>query len=285
MKQGVPLRFLLPALATGGLVFLFVSWRCVSYPALTPRQSAPAPQLVWGDEFDYTGLPDSTRWDYDIGDGCPQLCGWGNNELQVYTARRPENARVENGQLIIEAHRESLQGRAYSSTRLVTRGKADWTYGRIAVRARLPRGRGCWPAIWMLPLKWKYGGWPHSGEIDIMEHVGYEPDSVFSAVHTLAFNGMNGTQQVQSLLLPDAARQFHEYSLRWTPDYLEFMVDGKVFHRFQKQNEQYDHWPFDQPFYLVLNLAVGGNWGGKKGVDESIWPQRFEIDYVRVFDR
>ena len=164
---------------------------CVSYPA--PARKAAAP--VWSDEFDYTGLPDSARWDYDLGDGCPKLCGWGNNELQYYTARRLGNARVENGRLIIEAHREDFEGRQYTSARLVSRHKGDWKYGRIAVRARLPRGRGVWPAIWMLPTHWKYGGWPESGEIDIMEHVGYEPDSVYSALHTKAYNGMAGTQK------------------------------------------------------------------------------------------
>ena len=266
------------------IVLVLLGLHCVSNPALTPEASVQKTnEPIWSDEFDYTGLPDSARWDYDLGDGCPNLCGWGNNEQQYYTARRLNNARVENGHLIIEAHREDWQSRKYSSARLVTRQKGDWQYGHIVVRARLPQGRGVWPAIWMLPTNWKYGGWPESGEIDIMEHVGFEPDSVFGTVHTEAFNGMIGTQVVQSHFLPDAAEQFHEYAIQWRPDHIRFLIDGKVFHTFSKQGDDYTLWPFNQPFYLVLNLAVGGNWGGKMGIDEQIWPQRFEIDYVRVF--
>lgn len=259
-----------------------LGYYCANYQS----RLAPAPahsKLVWSDEFDYTSLPDSTHWTYDLGDGCPEVCGWGNNELQYYTRGRAENARVENGHLIIEAHREAWHGKAYTSARLVTRTKGDWRYGKIAVRARLPKGRGVWPAIWMLPVEWKYGGWPNSGEIDIMEHVGYEPDSVFGTVHTKAYNTMNGKQAVQAHFLPDAASRFHEYTIEWTPERMIFMIDNHVYHTFVNRGADFATWPFNQRFYLLLNLAVGGNWGGKMGVDDSIWPQRLEVDYVRVY--
>ena len=131
-------------------------------------------KLVWSDEFSDTGQPDSTKWNYDLGDGCPNVCGWGNSEMEFYT-NNAKNVRVENDKLIIEAHRDSLGGKAYTSTRIKSKFKGDWLYGRIEVKAKLPRGRGTWPAIWMLSTDWKYGGWPASGEIDIMEHVGHDP--------------------------------------------------------------------------------------------------------------
>lgn len=246
-------------------------------------------ELVWSDEFDYEGLPDSSRWSYNVGDACdlPIGCGWGNNELQYYTERRLENARVENGHLIIEAHREDYQGRDYTSARLLTLGKGDWRYGRMEARARLPQGKGVWAAIWMLPSAGEYGHgeyghWPHSGEIDIMEHVGFLPDSVFGNTHTLAYNGMHNTDEPGSRFLPDAEDVFHTYAIDWQPDRIDFLVDGEKFHEYLRQ-DNYEVWPFDKPFYLVLNIAVGGNWGGRYGVDESVWPQRMVIDYVRVY--
>src|SRR6187551_560970 len=152
-------------------------------------------ELVWADEFKTDGLPDSTKWGYDYGDGCPRNCGWGNNELQYYTSNRKENARVKDGSLIIEARHETMKTREYSSSRMVSKHKGDWTYGKIEVRAKLPKGLGVWPAIWMLPTDWAYGDWPSSGEIDIMEHVGYLPDSVFGTVHTGAYNHRIGTHK------------------------------------------------------------------------------------------
>jgi len=152
--------------------------------------------LVWSEEFNYSGVPDPQKWSYDLGDACnlPCGCGWGNHESQFYTDRL-ENARVENGCLVIEARHEKTGTRDYSSARLVTKNKGDWKYGRIEVRAKLPSGTGIWPAIWMLPTDVTHGGWPRSGEIDIMENVGYLPDSIFGTVHTERFNGMKGTQK------------------------------------------------------------------------------------------
>ncbi|MGI9158170.1 MAG: glycoside hydrolase family 16 protein, partial [Saprospiraceae bacterium] len=200
-------------------------------PAKSLHQDSVSASLLlrWSDEFNYAGLPDSTKWSYDLGDGCPEICGWGNNELQYYTEKRLENARVEKGRLIIEARREKTGARDYSSARLVSRNKGDWRYGRIEARAKLPTGLGTWPAIWMLPTEWKYGGWPASGEIDIMEHVGYLPDSVFGSVHTKAFNHIMGTQSTQGIYVKNCEQAFHVYAVNWTPDYVEFLVDNRPF--------------------------------------------------------
>lgn len=237
------------------------------------------PKLVWSDEFNYTGVPDSGKWNYDLGANN----GWGNNEQQAYT-RLPQNVRVENGNLIIEAHQDSIEGKAFSSTRIISKHKGDWLYGRIEVRAKLPHGRGTWPAIWMLPTDWEYGSWPASGEIDIMEHVGYNPDSVFGTIHTEAYNHIKQTHKSGPIAIPDAAEQFHIYAINWTEDKIEFFVDDIHYYTANKyESDTYKEWPFDKRFHLLMNIAVGGNWGGKEGVDESIWPQKMEIDYVRVY--
>ncbi|NMM48541.1 glycoside hydrolase family 16 protein [Marinigracilibium pacificum] len=240
--------------------------------------------LVWSDEFDYDGNPDPTKWDYDLGDGCPTLCGWGNDELQFYT-KSPENVRVENGQLIIEVHKNREHPeRKYSSARLKTKNKGDWKYGYIEIRAKLPTGRGSWPAIWMLPTNWKYGNWPASGEIDIMEHVGYDPGNIHGTVHTAAYNHNIGTQKGDSISVNDAFDEFHDYAIKWDDKKIDFMVDGKVYNTFINENKGTEAWPFDQKFHLILNIAVGGNWGGSHGVDDSVWPQKMIIEYVRVYE-
>ncbi len=239
-------------------------------------------QLLWSDEFNYEGAPDPENWSYDMGDGCPNICGWGNNELQFYTDDR-SNARVENGHLVIEAHATDDADRPYTSARLVSRGKQDWVYGRVEVRANLPFGRGSWPAIWMLPTERTYGGWPRCGEIDIMEHVGYEPLMVYGTVHTEAYNHLIGTQKGDSVLVQDAEDAFHVYAIEWREDRIDFFVDESLYHTFPRYEDTPAEWPFDQPFHLILNLAVGGGWGGKYGVSESIWPQQMQVDYVRVY--
>ncbi|MBN8577754.1 MAG: glycoside hydrolase family 16 protein [Cytophagales bacterium] len=238
---------------------------------------------VWADEFNYAGAPDSTRWNYDLGDGCPDVCGWGNNEAQFYT-RNSKNVRVENGNLIIEAHKDSAGSKAYTSTRLVSKHKGDWLYGRIEVRARLPKGKGTWPAIWMLSTDWKYGGWPASGEIDIMEHVGYDPGVIHGTIHTEKYNHIKWTQKEGKITIADAMDQFHVYAIDWTKDKIDFFVDDTLYHSVAREpQDDFTGWPFDQKFHLILNLAVGGNWGGKEGIDEAIWPRRMEVDYVRVY--
>lgn len=245
--------------------------------ALTAQRKENKP--VWADEFNYTGAPDSTKWGYDLGSSN----GWGNNELQYYT-NAIKNARVENGRLIIEAHRDSLGGMAFTSARVVSRTKGDWQEGRIEVKARLPRGKGTWPAIWMLPTDWKYGDWPASGEIDIMEHVGYDPGVIHGTIHTEAYNHTRQTQKEGKITVPDAQDAFHVYAVEWRKNKMDFFVDDKRYHTvIRDSKDDWRGWPFDQRFHLIMNIAVGGNWGGKMGIDPSIWPQRMEIEYVRVF--
>jgi beta-glucanase (GH16 family) len=242
-------------------------------------------RLVWSDEFDYAGLPDPKKWGYDVGGH-----GWGNKELQNYTDKRKENARVENGVLIIEARKDGDDKNPYTSARLVSKGKGDWTYGRFEVKAKLPSGRGTWPAIWMLPTQRSYGAayWPDNGEIDIMEHVGYDPDVVHGSAHTKAYYHSIGTQKTGKMKVESARSGFNVYTVEWTPQEIRWYINGRQFFTFGNERvsnpaADYKQWPFDKPFHLLLNLAVGGNWGGAQGVDESIWPQRMEVDYVRVY--
>lgn len=237
-------------------------------------------KLVWSDEFDKDGVPDETKWGYDIGGS-----GWGNNELEYYT--QEDNAWVKDGKLIIEARKEEKEGMDYTSARLITKNKADWLYGKIEVCAKLPEGRGTWPAIWMLPTDWEYGSWPASGEIDIMEHVGYNQDTIHASVHTQSYNHTINTQKTATKYLKGVSEDFHVYTLIWLPDKIEIQVDGETYFTFKpvdyKENPSYKEWPFDKKMHLLLNLAVGGNWGGVNGVDTSIFPQRMEVDYVRVY--
>lgn len=243
-------------------------------------QGSPPAKLLWSQEFDQSGLPDPKWWSYDVGDH-----GWGNNELQYYSKEDLRNARIEDGVLIVEAHADSSRPKGYSSARLVTKGKAAWQYGYIEVRAKLPQGLGTWPAIWMLPEENRFGGWPKNGEIDIMEHVGYDPGVVHGTVHTEAFNHVKGTQKGAQKKVETFESEFHVYAIDWKADKIDFFIDGHNYFTFENTGGDYKEWPFDQPFHLILNIAVGGNWGGQKGVDSSIWPQRMEVDYVRVYDK
>jgi beta-glucanase (GH16 family) len=240
--------------------------------------------LIWQDEFDGDGLPDASKWRYDVGGD-----GWGNNEAQFYTEARMENARVEDGLLIIEARKEPWPSprsarNDYTSARLVTKGFGDWLYGRIEVRAKMPAGRGTWPAIWMLPTSGQYGTWPRGGEIDIMEHVGYDMGTVHGSLHSLANNWLTETQPTGSVEVLTVDTDFHIYAVEWESDQITFMVDGEPYFSYQNPGTGWEAWPFDQPFHLILNLAVGGFWGGREGIDPDIWPARMEVDYVRVYD-
>ncbi len=266
-----------------GIILLITS--CHRTHSITAASSSATKEmkLVWSDEFEVDGLPDHTKWGYDIGDGCPQVCGWGNNELQYYTHADHRNSRVENGNLIIEAHKSPMHGKEYTSARLVTRAQGDWKYGKISIRAKLPTGLGTWPAIWMLPSHNQYGGWPKSGEIDIMEHVGYEKDTIYGTVHTSSFNHMLGTQVDKAIYQPEAESTFKTYSIEWNEEQIKWTIDDKHYHTFANKKMSEKEWPFDKKFYLILNIAIGGNWGGKLGVDTKIWPQKMEVDWVRVF--
>ena len=236
--------------------------------------------LVWSDEFNYAGLPDPNKWSYDTSGNAT---GWGNNEAEFYTKARLKNAEVKNGCLSINAIKEEYKGFHYTSARLITKGKGDWLYGRMEIKAKIPDGRGMWPAIWMLPTDWVYGNWPSSGEIDIMENVGFDPYVIVASAHTSSYNHVQGTQKNNKTTINDCYTDFHVYALEWESNEYKVYVDSTLYFTFKNEGTGYKAWPFDKKFHLLLNVAVGGNWGGTKGIDDSIFPRSMVVDYVRVY--
>lgn len=232
---------------------------------------------VWSDEFDYSGLPNAGKWAYDLGGS-----GWGNNELQYYT-NSLNNASVGNGMLTITVRKEAFGGREFTSARLVSKGKGDFLYGRFEVKAKLPSGKGTWPAIWMLPTDLAYGGWPKSGEIDIMEQVGYDQNRVHVTVHTEAYNHGIKTQRGTNKIVDTSSSEFHLYRIDWTPNAITGYIDDQQMFEFLNEGKGSPVWPFDKKFHLLLNIAFGGNWGGAQGIDAAILPQKMDVDYVRVY--
>ena len=232
---------------------------------------------AWQDEFDYTGLPDAAKWSFQQGGH-----GWGNNEMQHYTDSI-DNAFVGDGVLTIAARKERRQERNYTSARLVSKGKGDFLYGRFEIRARLPSGKGTWPALWMLPTEKAYGDWPRSGEIDIMEHVGYDPGKIHITMHTEAYNHRINTQRTGTKVIDDAMTQFHRYRTDWTPDAIRGYIDDVLVLDFPNEGTGSKAWPFDKRFHFLINIAVGGDWGGQQGVDDKSFPAEMQIDYVRAY--
>ena len=254
-------------------------------------------KLVWSDEFDYAGKPDPEKWTHDI---------WPakkvNRELQTYTDRL-KNVRVEDGKLILEAYKEKYNNADYTSGRIHTADKGDLLYGKIDIRAKLPPGQGTWPAIWMLPsTPFKYAtnceagedwqgahidacdAWPNSGEIDIMEHVGYDMNNVHGTVHNRAYYWVNGEQRKGSVNSVNAESEFHVYSIEWTPEKITILFDNVPYFFYMNEGEGWKAWPYDHPYHLILNVAVGGDWGLAGGpIDDSVFPVRMEVDYVRMY--
>jgi beta-glucanase (GH16 family) len=260
-------------------------------PATLTPSTAPATQpasgwkLVFSDEFDRAGAPDPSKWAYETG-------MIRNHEAQLYTDDRRENARVEDDHLIIEARREdtpvpnhSGQVARYTAASLTTQGHAAWRYGRVEVRAKIPVGVGNWPAIWMLPDRIGKVPWPACGEIDIMENVGFDPHRIHQSIHTQAYNHTKNTQKSAITPVQKVDADFHVYAMEWTPEEMTMSIDGTEQFRFANEHKTEAEWPFDHPFHLKLNLAVGGDWGGQKGIDESAFPSRFLVDYVRVYQQ
>jgi beta-glucanase (GH16 family) len=249
---------------------------------VTDAESTSQYALVWEDNFDYYGLPDSTKWDYDT-EGNPH--GWGNHEAQHYTVSRKENAWVEDGILKISAREENYEGKDFTSARLIS--KTDWKYGRIEVNAKLPSGVGTWSAIWMMPGGWTFndGNWPDIGELDIMEHVGHDPGVIHASAHSKDYQWQKGTQKTDTILINDATEKFHSYILEWTPDVLKAFVDDKLYFEYRNEGLGTSKWPYDKPFYLILNIAVGGAWGSVHGIDNKAFPQTMEVDYVRIYQK
>jgi beta-glucanase (GH16 family) len=259
-------------------ISLIIIYFCI-IPGRIFSQTAADWELVWSDEFNYNGLPDSSKWSYDVRDK------WFNNELQYYTNADTNNAIVHNGLLRIIALKNTNTNHLYTSARLVTKNKGDWTNGKVEVRAQLPAGRGLWPAIWMLSTDNKYGEWPKSGEIDIMENVGFKPDSIFCSIHTESFNHVIGTQKTKGIKINDPYTSFHVYAIEWDQQKINFLLDDSLVFSFSNSGNGYKEWPFDKRFHLLLNIAVGGDWGGQKGIDENIFPATMLVDYVRVYQK
>ena len=254
-------------------------------------------KLAWSDEFDYEGGPDPEKWEIDR---------WParvvNDEDQAYTDRE-RNLRVVDGKLVIEAHKEQFDNAEYTSARIHTRGKGDFLYGRFEVRAKLPSGMGSWPAIWMLPSDpffyatkcsegdtWQGSAecdaWPNSGEIDIMEHVGYQMGHVHGTVHNEAYYWAKWEQRKGRILLDEVDKRYYVYSVEWSPERIDAFVDDTLYFTYVNENNGWESWPYDKPFHLILNIAVGGMWGrAGGGIDDSIFPQRMLVDYVRVYER
>lgn len=247
------------------------------------RDGEDGRRLVWADEFDREGLPDKRRWSYEEG-------FVRNRELQFFTRDRMKNARVEGGCLVIEARKENFRKPGeppakYTSASLTTQGKGDWKQGRFEVRAKLPAGRGMWPAIWLLGSNVNKAGWPLCGEIDIMENVGFAPDIIHGTVHTQAYNHTKKTHKGNSTRVPGASDSFHVYAIEWSGDRIDFFVDERRYFTFLNEGTGREAWPFDKKQFLILSVSVGGFWGGQKGVDDTIFPQRMVVDYVRVYQK
>ena len=245
--------------------------------------------LVWVDEFNESNL-DNQKWNK-----LRWRPGWVNNEEQAYTDR-DTNIFIRDGKLVIRALIEpgyvdndytgSQYNADFTSGRLNTAGKNSWKYGKFEIKAKLPRGNGSWPAIWMLGENISTDGWPHCGEIDIMEHVGYDEGNIHSSIHTTDYNHMNGTQQSGSTQISTVTESFHLYSLEWDSTYLRFSIDDNpYFFIYNDSDGDVNKWPFDHKHYIILNLAVGGDWGGVQGIDQNAFPMEMEVDFVKVYKK
>lgn len=263
-----------------GSFVLLVALTVVAF--IASAADPPGWELVWNDEFDGANV-DLSKWEFEV-----NARGGGNNELQYYVTN---NARLRDGLLVIEARKERHTGpegtRDYTSSRLRTKGKGDWLYGRFETRAKLPQGKGVWPAIWMLPTDERYGGWPHSGEIDIMELVGHEPNKVYGTLHYSRPGGRHTFTGTNTVLAAGTfADEFHLFRLDWEPGVMRWYVDDRLYQtqtNWQSRAKSFPA-PFDQRFHLILNLAVGGNWPGKPDAT-TVFPQAMQVDYVRVYRR
>jgi len=229
-------------------------------------------KIIFEEDFNADTL-NMEVWNYEEGDGCPDLCGWGNNEKQIYNR---DYVALEDGKLVITAEKK---GDTYYSGKINSKDNVEFTYGVIEVKAKLATGKGLWPAIWMLGADISEVGWPASGEIDILEYIGREPGIVFTSLHTPASHG--NTINTKKTKIADIEEGYHTYKAVWTPDYIEFFVDGDQLYRFTPENYNEKEYPFKKDFYFLINMAVGGNLGGAK-IDESALPDKFYIDHIKV---
>ncbi|MGL2963572.1 glycoside hydrolase family 16 protein [Flavobacterium sp. RSB2_4_14] len=235
-------------------------------------------QLVLQDEFDVNGAPNSSFWSYNIGTGTN---GWGNNELQYYTDR-PQNIVVENGNLKITAIEELYLGSSYTSARIYSKGKIEQKYGRIEARIKLPWGKGIWPAFWMLGANSDTVAWPQCGEIDILEYIGNQPTEIFGSVHGPGYSGGSAITKTFSLLNDRFDNDFHIFGIEWGENYINYYVDDVLYNQITPADVP-GEWVFNQPFYIILNVAVGGNLPGSPN-SETDFPQTMLVDYIRIYE-
>jgi beta-glucanase (GH16 family) len=256
------------------ILFAFLPALVQSQPS--QEKQAPVKKLVWSDEFDKNGLPDETKWNFEVGKAR------ANNEPQYHT-KDLKNVRVEDGKLIITTHLDMVDGvKKYTSARINTKGKFEFTKGRMEARAKLPQGRGIWPAFWTLGLT---GGWPACGEIDILEYWGHDPNTVASNVHTRDYNHTKGTGRGGKITYENPYSDFHIYAVEWYDDRMDFYMDDKMFYSCKSKGEGIGEWPFTAPQYVILNQALWVNFkAGEPGIDDSIFPQQFIVDYVRYYE-
>jgi len=247
------------------IIFILVSIVCAS--------SLAQPKMIFEDQFEDEVLNEEF-WNYELGNGCPNLCGWGNNERQIYTKK---NVRLADGNLIITA---TKTGTLYESGRITTKSKVEMLYGTIEVRAKLAIGTGVWPAVWMLGSSIDEKKWPTCGEIDIMEYVGKEPQHVFTSLHTA--DSFGNTINTKKTKIEDIEDGFHIYKANWTEENISFYIDDKIVYTFSPEVKNDKTWPFNEPFYVLINLAIGGNFGGPE-VDDTIFPQELIIDYLKIY--
>ena len=243
-------------------------------------------KLVKSDEFDTGTAPDNLLWSYEIGKG-PFNDGWGNNELEYYTSR-PSNVKVANGNLELIAQKENYMGSQYTSARILTRGKFEQAYGRYEARIKLPSGQGIWPAFWILGANAAIGNgpgvvWPQCGEIDIMENRGQQPTQILGTVHGLGYSGANAITKSYFLQNDRFDNDFHVFGIEWGPEYINFYVDDQLYNQITPAKVT-GQWVFDHPFYIILNLAVGGSFVGNPGAS-TVFPQTMYVDYVRVYEQ
>lgn len=229
-------------------------------------------KVIFQEDFKGDQL-DMTTWNYEEGDGCPNVCGWGNNELEIYDRNY---VSVEDGKLVITAVKE---GDKYYSGRITTKDKFEFKYGEVEFRAKLATGKGLWPAVWMLGADIAEVGWPASGEIDMLEYVGRDPHMVYTTLHTPARHGDNGNSKKTKI--EDIEEGYHTYNVVWNEKYIEFFVDGKSLYKFTPDEYDDENYPFRKDFYLLVNMAIGGNFGGPE-VDDSVFPAKFYVDYIKV---
>jgi len=274
----------LKEITTGSLTYEFTASGTKSYPIIVSAYNGSkfvssstsvnvfvARKVIWSDEFNADGAPDSSKWGYNTGTGD----GWGNNELEYYT-NRSENVKIENGILKITAIKENYQGSQYTSTRMLTKGKFSFKYGRAEVRAKLPVGGGTWPAFWLLGDNIDTAGWPLCGEIDILESVGNNPNVIHSSLHSPGRSG--NTPDTKTTTAPNSTTEFHIYGAEWSAESIKFYVDDNLFYTYKNSSTT----PFNQKFFIILNLAMGGNFGG--AVDPNFKSATYEVDYVRVYN-